>query len=103
MALAYKQVLGGCLSLGAAQVLAPAELLFLVTWAPRGGRNRAPCRGLGQGEGPGNEVETGRSEAPKPLRDPLLKEDRPGQHSKGLEKPQRGAVSEWDGDTALHI
>lgn len=36
-----------------------------------------------------NEVETGRSEVPKPLGDPLLKEDRLGEHLRGLEKPQR--------------
>lgn len=103
VALAYKQVLGGGLSFCAAQVLAPAELLFLVTWAPRGGTEHLAEAWAMVREGPNNEVETGRSKVPKPLRDPLLKEDRAGEHAKGLEEPQRGAVSEWDRQTALHM
>lgn len=103
VALAYKQVLGGGLSFCAAQVLAPAELLFLVTWAPRGGTEHLAEAWAMVREGPNNEVETGRSKVPKPLKDPLLKEDRAGEHSKGLEEPQRGDVSEWDRQTALHM
>lgn len=76
VALAYKQVLGGCLSSCTAQVLAPAELLFLVTWAPQGGMNRAPCRGWAMVRAPIMTYETDRSKVPKTLRDPLLKEDR---------------------------
>lgn len=81
VALAHKQVLGGSLGSCAAQVMAPAELLLLVTWAPRGGRTEHRAdRGWAMAGAPHTEAaESGRPEDPTSLenlpREPLPKQN----------------------------
>lgn len=81
VALAHKQVLGGSLGSCAAQVMAPAELLLLVTWAPRRGRTEHRAdRGWAMAGAPHTEAaESGRPEDPTSLenlpREPLPKQN----------------------------
>lgn len=81
VALAHEQVLGGGLSSCASQVLAPAELLLLVTWAPQWGKKRGPCRQrLGRSKGgPYPSTRIGKAQGPpnpqEPTRETLLRQD----------------------------